>query len=190
MTTRQQRWILCGGVASGKSLVCSHLEQNGIATIDADSFGHTVIEPGGLAFDEVAGAFPDAVREGRIDRVTLAGIVFADHNALGKLEAITHPHIFGMIRGQVEDLDEPVVVEMPVLKELGAGWQRMVVDVDEAAQVHRAVERGMTVADAKARLASQPTRREWLAAADLVIPNHGNFADLESIVDRLVAAIA
>jgi hypothetical protein len=31
-------------------------------------------------------------------------------------------------------------------------------------------------------MASQPARRQWLAAADLVIPNHGTIEDLEEAV--------
>jgi len=37
----------------------------------------------------------------------------------------------------------------------------------------------MDEGDARARLGSQPSREEWLAAADLVVPNHGSLAELE-----------
>lgn len=187
MAAQHDRWILCGGLATGKTQVRRLLEEAGVPTIDADSVGHKVLEPGGPAFDAVAARWPSVVVEGRIDRRALAGVVFEDSTQLAELESITHPIIFDRIRPQVEGIAGAAVVEMPILSDrMGAGWGRIVVDSRDEARLHRAVERGMTVTDARARIASQPSRKRWLAAADVVIPNHGSREALVETVTVIV----
>jgi len=173
-------------LASGKSLVREMLADAGIATIDADRIGHQMLAPGGPAFGEVASTWPGVVVDGEISRSALARIVFEDPAELERLESITHPHIFDTIRRRVEDLDPPVVVEVPVLAHGLTRWSLMVVDSRPETRLARAVERGMSEQDAAARLAAQPSRAEWLADADLVIPNHRSLRELRDSVDAVV----
>ena len=185
-----RRWLLGGGIGSGKSAVRALLEERGIRTIDADSVGHKILEPGAEAFDPVAAEWPEVVKGGRIDRGRLAALVFSDPEELRRLEAITHPLIFGRIKRSVEGFDRPVVVEIPLLKaDLGQGWGRMVVDADDKVRLRRAVARGLERGDVLARMRSQPSRGEWLAVADIVIPNHGSLRELEETVDRVVSLL-
>ena len=187
MSIQEHRWILGGGLASGKSVVRRLLSSAGIATIDADAVGHSVLEPGGGAYAEVSQRWPEVLDGGRIDRSALARIVFNDLEELAALEAMTHPHIFDTIRSRVEKIRGTVVVEMPIeARGLGSRWRRIVVDSRLETKVERAVARGMGSDDARARLAAQPDRPEWLAIADLVIPNHGSLSELEETVTLVV----
>ncbi|MGD2061822.1 MAG: dephospho-CoA kinase, partial [Acidimicrobiia bacterium] len=104
MTSEQRHWILCGGLASGKSQVRRLLEHHGFETIDADEFGHRVLRSDGAAFAEVVARWPDVVVDGEIDRGLLASEVFSDTGQLRELESITHPHIFDAIRTRVEQI--------------------------------------------------------------------------------------
>jgi dephospho-CoA kinase len=62
----------------------------------------------------------------------------------------------------------------------------VVVDVDPAIALERLVgQRGMREDDARARMASQASREERLARADLVVDNSGSRADLAGRVDEL-----
>ena len=62
----------------------------------------------------------------------------------------------------------------------------VVVDVDPEVAVRRLVEqRGMDEADVRARIASQASRAERLAAADRVIDNSDGLDDLDRQVDEL-----
>lgn len=190
MSSEQRRWVLSGGLASGKSAVRRLLDEAGVATVDADAIGHEVLESDGAAFEAVAARWPTVVVDGAINRAALAGIVFDDVNQLRELEAITHPHIFDTIHERVKDLPGAVVVEIPLLgHHLGDDWNRIVVDATEEVRLERAVERGMDRADALARMAAQPTRAEWLAAADLVIPNNGPLEELREAVQRVVSQL-
>ena len=43
----------------------------------------------------------------------------------------------------------------------------------------------MSATDVRRRMASQPSRADWLAAADLVVLNHGDVRQLEQTVELL-----
>ena len=183
MSARQRRWLLTGGIGSAKSDARRVLHNLGVHTIDADSVGHRVLE--GAALAPVAERWPDVIKEGIVDRAALARIVFSDSAELRELEAITHPLIFGRIEAELEGFADAVVVEMPLITGL-EGWRRMVVDARDQVRLERALQREMSHEDVEARMASQPSRSEWLALADLVIPNQGSISDLESTVEKLV----
>jgi dephospho-CoA kinase len=190
MIKGQRRWLLGGGIGSGKSVVRALLERRGVRTVDADSVGHAVLEPGAEAYEVVAEKWPSVVRDGSIDRGLLAEIVFGDTAELRRLEGITHPYIFGRIQRLVEGFDAPVVVEIPLLRPAFASeWGQMVVDSDDEARLGRAVARGLDREDALARMKAQPARQAWLSAADLVIPNHRSLRDLEETVDQVVGLL-
>ncbi|MGH8949214.1 MAG: dephospho-CoA kinase, partial [Acidimicrobiia bacterium] len=89
MSSSDGRWLITGGIGSGKSEVRRLLAERGIRTVDADAVGHAVLAGEGLS--PVADRWPDVVLEGQIDRKALARIVFADAGELRALEAITHP---------------------------------------------------------------------------------------------------
>ncbi len=150
--------------------------------------GHRVLEPAGKAFASVANRWPEVVRDGVIDRGRLAGIVFADPGQLRELESLTHRHIFGTIQGELEGFDGMAVVEVPII-DTGLDWPRMVVDAPDDVRFERVLERGMSREDARARMASQPSREQWLASADLVIPNPGTREELAEAVAAIVGEL-
>lgn len=190
MSDWQRRWLLGGGIGSGKSQVRRILDHAGVMTIDADRVGHEVLEPEGPAFAEVAAEWPGAVKGGRIDRSVLGAAVFNDPSQLRRLESITHPYIFGTIAARVEGIAGPVVVETPLLKSPVEGrWKLIVVDAGDQVRLARAVSRGMGELAVAAVMSAQPARGEWLARADLVIPNDGTVEELEDAVRLVVAAL-
>ena len=131
------------------------------------------------------------VTGGTIDRRALGLVVFADPDELAELEDITHPFIFGTIETLVEGIDDAVVVEIPLLVEpFGDDWKRIVVDARDEARRERSVARGLSDDEVVDRMARQPSRAEWLASADLVIPNHGGRSELRETVAQAQAAIS
>ena len=185
---------LTGGIGSGKSTVARLLEAKGAVVVDADAIAREIVEPGQPALAEIREAFgPEIIdADGRLDRARLAEIVFADADALGRLNGITHPRIAERSAELLAraPADAVVVYDMPLLVEQGpaalAGWDRIVVvDCPDDLRLQRLVERGLDIDDAGRRIAAQATREERLAVADVVIDNTGDLPALEIQVDRL-----
>lgn len=181
---------LTGGIGSGKSTVARLLEAKGAVVVDADAIAREIVEPGQPALAEIRETFgPEIIdADGRLDRARLAEIVFADADALGLLNGITHPRIAELLARA--PVDAVVVYDMPLLVEQGpaalAGWDRIiVVDCSDDLRLQRLVERGLDVDDAGRRISAQATREERLAVADVVIDNTGDLPALEIQVDRL-----
>jgi dephospho-CoA kinase len=145
----------------------------GLAAL-ADVFGPEVIGP-----------------DGGLDRERMAAIAFADPEARSRLNGIVHP----LVRARSAELvaaapPEAVVVQaIPLLAETGQRGRFdlvVVVDVDPEIAVERLVAwRGMSEADARARIASQASRAVRLAIADVVIDNSGDRESLEAQVAEL-----
>ncbi|MEX1044175.1 MAG: dephospho-CoA kinase [Acidimicrobiia bacterium] len=181
-------WTVTGGIGSGKSSIRHTLEELGAVTIDADRVGHTVLEPGGEAFDAVARRWPEVVVDGRIDRGRLGAIVFEDASELAELEAITHPEIAKEIAARIAGAgDSVVVIEVSVPKDLvGVGWLRTVVaDLPVEERRARLVARGMDPEDIGRRMAAQPSRDGWRARGRWVVSTAGTREDVEERVRRL-----
>ena len=113
---------LTGNIATGKSEVGRMLAELGARVIDADAVAHQVMRRGDPAYDAVVEAFgPEILRpDGEIDRTRLGAIVFADKEALHRLEAIVHPQVIAHVDALIRDASEPVVV-VEAIKLIDAG---------------------------------------------------------------------
>lgn len=197
---------LTGGIGAGKSTVAALLAARGAVVVDVDGLGRAVIAPGGRAEAAVIARFGSGVvgPDDHIDRAALARRVFADPADLAALEAISHPAINAELddhlqRIATDDPDAVVVLDMAILlgsrlgRDLASGrsyGEVVVVEVPVETRLARLIERrGMTEADARARLAAQPTDEERRAVADHVVTNDGDLADLDAAVGRLAVAL-
>jgi dephospho-CoA kinase len=90
-----------------------------------------------------------------------------------------------------------VVYDVPLLAETAGGALGrtsefdavIVVEAPLGTRVDRLVARGLTEADAAARIAAQATDEQRRAIADHVLVNDGDLADLDAAVDRLWALL-
>ncbi len=93
-----------GGIGSGKSLVMEILKKDyGAEIILSDLLAHELMEPGARSYQDILQAFGTGIldEEGRIDRLKLSAIVFADPRKLARLNAITHPNVIQEIRDRM-----------------------------------------------------------------------------------------
>lgn len=182
---------LTGGIGSGKSTVAELFAEHGAYVVDADAIAREVVAPGTPGLQELAEAFGPGVLadDGSLDRAALAEIVFSDPSARELLNRITHPRIAARTAEILESLPAEAVIihDVPLLVEAGLAQAYdlvVVVDAPDEVRVARLVERGLSEQDARARIASQASREERLAAADVVIDNSGSLADLSDQVTR------
>jgi len=184
---------LTGGIGSGKSAVAGRLAELGAVVIDADRLAREVVAVGTPGLAEVVTAFGSEVLDasGALDRPALGRRVFGDAAARRTLESIVHPRV----RARTNELaaaappDAVVVNDVPLLVEAGlaAGFDLVVVVLAGVeVRIGRLVrDRGMSRADAEARIAAQATDDQRRAVADIVIENEGTLTDLHSQVDRV-----
>ncbi|GAA2117755.1 dephospho-CoA kinase [Nocardioides bigeumensis] len=197
MHARILRVGLTGGVASGKSTVSAILAGLGAVVVDADLLAREVVARGTDGLAEVVAAFGEGVLtpEGDLDRPAVGAIVFGDAEQRRRLEAIIHPRVRARA-AEIEAAAPPgsiVVHDIPLLVETGqaAGFDAVVVvDAPSDLQVERMTStRGMSEADAQARIAAQATREDRLAAATFVVDNAGSMDDLRQQVEQVYAAL-
>ncbi len=184
---------LTGGIGSGKSTVSQRLAARGAVIVDADAIVRELQPAGSPLLDRLAERFGAGIisADGELDRPALAAIAFTDDQALADLNAIVHPAVRAEIARRVAaeaDTDHVVVVDTPLFEvtsdvEFAAV---VVVDVPPEVAVGRLVgHRGLTEADARARITKQIGREERIAKADRVIDNSGDLTALDGAVDEL-----
>ena len=183
---------LTGGIACGKSLLSKFLDELGVETIDADDVVHEII--------------PDPEERRRI-----AAEVFADPEKRRALEAKLHPLVkekidawldrtngtdatngTGACLGSPGGLGGPVrIAVIPLLFE--AHWEKnfdiicCVVSSREKQIERMMTTRGMTLAEAEARLAAQMPVEEKSRRSQYVIRNDGTAEELRAEAQKLVA---
>ncbi|MGM9470501.1 dephospho-CoA kinase [Pseudarthrobacter sp. YS3] len=184
---------LTGGIASGKSVVAARLAEHGALLVDADALAREVVAPGTPGLARVVDAFGTDMlaADGSLERAKLGALVFGNAAQLAVLNGIVHPMVREAAAGIIAAADEGSVVvqDIPLLVETGqasAFHLVLVVDAPDDVRIARMVERrGMTAEEALSRMASQATREERLAAADVVLDNSGTLEDLAAQVDKL-----
>lgn len=173
---------LTGGIGSGKSTVATMLQKLGAIIVDADAISRAVTAAGGAAVPEIATVFgPEFVDlDGALDRHKMRETVFKDSNAKKNLEQILHPLIRREMLIQAELASSRgascVVFEIPLLVESGT-WRNfvdsvLIVDCTAETQKRRVKERnGLSDEMVHNVMAAQASRRDRLAAADIVLFN-------------------
>ncbi len=182
---------LTGNLGSGKSTVRKMLERLGARGIDADELAHVVMQRGSPAWSAILATFgADILRfNGEIDRKKLGARVFANPEALRKLEAIVHPAVGELIKGIVRECKEPVVV-IEAIKLVEAGMHKwcdalwVVTCRPEVATERVMRNRHMSAEDARARLAAQGPIADKLRLANIVIDNSGDERTTLALVER------
>jgi dephospho-CoA kinase len=186
---------LTGGIGAGKSTVTQLLEELGAAVIDADKVGHQIYLPDLPAWREIVATFgADVLNADRtINRPALGKIVFADPEALRRLNRIVHPKMFDRMAELIAELRtqggmNAIVVEAAVLIE--ANWmplvdQVWVVVASEAVVVDRlAKQRNLSTEQVRTRIAAQLSNDERLKHAQVVIRNDGSLEEVRTAIQQ------
>jgi dephospho-CoA kinase len=198
---RMLRIGLTGGIGAGKSTVSRTLAELGAVIVDSDLIAREVVEPGTPGLAALVDRFGEGIvsADGWLDRPALAALAFATPENKAALDAITHP-LIGQRTAELiatAPADAIIVQDTPLLVENGLAPffdLVIVVHADEEERVRRLTQqRGMSEADARARIAAQATDAQRRAVADIWIDNTGAPGDLAETVrqiwaDRIVPA--
>ena len=178
MHTRDRMRILglTGSIGMGKSVAANTFRRLGIPVHDADAAVHRLTAPNGRAIAAIAKAFPGTVKEGVLDRKALGSRVFADKQALTRLEKILHPMVRDAQRQflSANSRKRLVVLDIPLLFEKGNERRChavLVVTTSRAIQRQRVLRRpGMTMQKFADILKNQMPDAEKRRRADFVVP--------------------
>lgn len=166
-----------GGIASGKSLVCSFLREFGIPVISADEIVKE-LQKDAYYLMKIKELFGDEVFDGEnLNRKKLASIIFSDENKRELLNKLLHPPVLSEIKKRMESLKDHkiIAVEVPLLFEVGIeDWfdEIWVVYIPKDLQVKRIIERdNITEEEALLRINSQISLENKVKRANYVIYN-------------------
>lgn len=183
---------LTGGIASGKSTIAKFLRDLGAEIFDADEVSRNAVNKGSAGLAKVAEEFGAEylTEDGEMNREKIAALVFADKEALKKLEAIIHKIVWSEAESFLQNCRDKnckaAVLDVPLLIE--CGWHKKadevwVVSVSRETQVVRAMARsGMAREDVEKRIAAQMSLADKVAYADLVIDNEGSLEATQEFV--------
>ncbi|WP_226699698.1 dephospho-CoA kinase [Qipengyuania gaetbuli] len=183
---------LTGSIGMGKSTVAAMFEGAGVPVFDADREVRAMQGPGGELVDAIEREFPGSTGAEGVLRDRLGQQVFADPQALARLEAIVHPAVAEK-RGAflIEHAGQDMVVfDIPLLFEKG-GSQAVdaVVVVSAPAEVQRQrvlARPGMTPEKFAHILSIQVPDIEKRERADHVIDTGTSLAQTEAAVRALI----
>ena len=176
--TRPRVIGLTGSIGMGKSTAAAMLRAAGLPVFDADAEVHRMMAPGGAAVAPIEAAFPGTVCEGAVNRRALGDLVFADTEALRRLERIVHPLVGraerAFLRRAARERRRAVVRDVPLLFETGGekrcDWT-VVVSAPAHIQAARVLARpGVTRELLESVRAKQTPDAEKRKRADVVVP--------------------
>jgi dephospho-CoA kinase len=170
---------LTGGIASGKSTVAGLLRDAEYPVLDADIIARELLEAGQDAYNEAVREFGEAIlgKGGAVDRPKLGAVVFSDNQKRARLNQILHPRIQNVVSNWFVALDRAggpdlAFEDAALILEAGAknNLDRIVVCwCRPEQQLERLKQRGLSVEDAKLRIAAQMPIDEKRRLADEVI---------------------
>ncbi len=187
---------LTGSIGMGKSTTAALFQARGIPVHDADATVHALYR--GRAVPLIAAAFPDAVRDGAVDRPSLSAAVLGKPEAMARLEAIIQPLVredeASFLYGCRQRGAGLAVLDVPLLLETG-GESRcdavLVVSAPEAVQRARVLARpGMTPERLDAILARQMPDAQKRARAHFIVDTSRGVVAAGRQVGSILLALA
>ena len=188
---------LTGSIGMGKTQTAALFEEEGVPRYDADAAVHGLYEVGGAAVGPIGEMFPEAVRDGVVDRAALGRIVLKDGAKLAALEKMVHPLAgatqVDFLNAQMAAGATHVLLDIPLLFETGGHeFVDCVVVVSAPPDIQRArvLERpGMTEEKFADILAKQVPDADKRAAADFIVDSSVSVADAHRQVKEILAAV-
>lgn len=183
-------YVMTGGIATGKSTVCSLLKMHGFSLIDADVIAKEQLESSKSELRDIFGE--EIFDENKIDRKKLADIIFSSSSQREKLNTLIHPKVRAEISRQAqlkEKFELPYLMDIPLFFESGDYdcKMSMVVYTPRDIQLDRLVKReGFSLEEAKRRIDAQIDIEEKKKRADWVVDNSEDLKHLQNEVEKFV----
>lgn len=186
---------LTGSIGTGKSTTAAMFRDLGVPVHDADAAVHDLYRSEAVA--PVAERFPEALKDGAIDRQVLSAVLAEAPERFRELEAIIHPLVRArenaFLDAERRNGASLVLLDIPLLFETG-GEARVdkvvVVTCDAQTQRSRVLARpGMTEEKFKLILSRQTPDAEKRRRADFLIDTGGGLEAARKQVEEIVESL-
>ncbi|MGE4517818.1 MAG: dephospho-CoA kinase [Arcobacteraceae bacterium] len=180
---------LTGGIATGKSTVCSLLRLHGFLTIDADKIAHKLLDEHHKVIASMFGEH--YVQEGKVLRKELGKIIFSNEEAKLKLEAFIHPLIKEEIEKEAaifEAQAKPYFIDIPLFFEkMHYPIERsVVIYTPKSLQIERLMKRdNISEEEALLKISNQMDIEKKKELATFIIDNSSSLKNLQNEVENL-----
>ena len=175
---------ITGSSGCGKTTALNTLQQLGAIILDCDAIYHRLLREDNVLLSAIGGRFPEAVKDGALDRAALAATVFSDPAALEDLNKITHGAVVNEVKRQLAFAPALAAIDAYALFESGLNKLcnvTVAITAPEELRIARIVNRdGITPEKAKERLSAQRPQEEISALCDYTLCNNGTQAEFES----------
>lgn len=183
---------LTGNIASGKSTVAKFFSELGVDVIDADRISRELTSKNTPYYQSILSHFGASVvlGNGDLDRRRLRDIVFSDNKERLWLENLLHPAIRKKIEDKIKACTSPYcLIEIPLLfnkKHYPYLQKVLLVTAPLESQLDRVIKRdNCSKEQALAILATQPSLKQRMEAADEVLNNESGLIELKAKVNEL-----
>jgi dephospho-CoA kinase len=187
---------LTGNTGTGKSQAALVFSELGAHIIDADAVAHQLMLPGQETYAKVVEAFGLQILGlgGEINRKVLGKIVFGDFEKRALLNSLVHPDVQKEIYRRIFELEKDgasgvIIVDAALLIENGHHklFDRIIVTTcDSNLQLARIIKRdGISVDEARRRMAAQLPIEEKLKFADYTIETSGTFKETREQIEGI-----
>ena len=170
---------ITGPTGAGKTTALDTLRSFGVEVLDCDAIYHRMLQQDQALNAALRSRFPEAYRDGGLDRKALGALVWQDEQALAELNRITHSAILAELERRIADARERdvpgVAIDAVALLESGAGdlcGVTVAVTAPEERRIARIMARdGIDEPYARARVAAQKDAGWFAARCDHTLNN-------------------
>lgn len=184
---------ITGGIASGKSYVCSVLASYGYKIIDSDAIYKELSAIDMPIYTAIVKRFGlDFINEDRsLNKNKLGKLIFNDNEAKLVLNSVTHPIILKEMERQIKECnDELIFLDIPLLYEAKLEYlcdKIVCVYLNREEQIKRLMNRDSIDRNyAIAKIDSQMNLETKKSKSDYIIDSEKSFEDVRNQINKLL----
>ena len=193
---------ITGGVGAGKSAILDYLSRkDGVRVMLADEIAHDLMEPGTDCFEKIRKQFQMEdiwTDDGKLDRLKLAQVIFADVEKRNILNGIVHPAVKKYViaeakKERMEGKRKLLVLEAALLIEehydeiCDELWY--IYTREEIREARLMESRGYSKEKVQQIFSSQLKEAEYRKHCSVVIDNNEGLEEMQRQIDEAVRAI-
>ena len=168
---------ITGGTGCGKTTLLNTIAEAGGLILDCDAIYHRLLQQDKTLLNAIEARFPGTVEAGQLQRKKLGAIVFADHQALLDLNAITHAAVKAEVLLRLEAKPSLAAIDAIALFEGGLAElcdTTVAVTAPAEDRVRRLMARdGISEDYARSRIAAQREEHWFRQHCDCILENNG-----------------